>query len=96
VRAAGPGALSARSSIQGSAVLGDNSILGDDLEEPEGAYRDYAGGATTLNESQEKAIASLTSATLSRRLPVLNIQYGETLSWMKCQLLPSWPGSPSF
>lgn len=80
VRAAGPDALSARSSRQGSAILGDTSILGDNMEGAEGAYRDYAGGATTLNDTQEKAIASLTAATLSRRLPVLNIQYGETFS----------------
>lgn len=46
-----------------------------------GAYRDFNGGATTLNETQDRALASLTTATLTRRLPILNIQYGTTLSF---------------
>jgi len=80
VRSAGPDALAAHSSAQGNAVPGDTSILGDNMDlEGEGAYRDYAGGATSLNDTQERAVASLTAATLSRRLPVLNIQYGGTL-----------------
>ena len=42
-------------------------------------YRDFAGGATTLSDVQDRAASSLMSATLGRRLPVLNIQYGVPL-----------------
>ena len=49
----------------------------DNAEAATGQYRDFAGGATTLNEAQEKAASSLITATLARRLPVLNIQYGK-------------------
>lgn len=40
------------------------------------AFRDYAGGAAPLNDAQEQATSLLQAATLTRRLPILNIQYG--------------------
>ena len=82
VRSLDEDALSARSSHQYSMQPLANSIL-----EPgatSGPYRDFAGGATALNETQDRAMANLTTATLTRRLPVLNIQYGEAC----CPSLP--------
>lgn len=59
----------------------------DNAEAATGQYRDFAGGATTLNEAQEKAASSLITATLARRLPVLNIQYGKCLQLVSMILL---------
>ena len=44
--------------------------------------RDFAGGAAPLNEAQEACISVLQSGAMSRRLPILNIQYGEH-TWQK-------------
>ena len=39
--------------------------------------REFAGGAAPLNDAQEACISVLQSGAMTRRLPILNIQYGE-------------------
>ena len=73
VRAPDGELASDRSTQQGQ----PSAISTDNAEAATGQYRDYAGGATSLTEAQERAASSLISATLSRRLPILNIQYGD-------------------